>query len=346
MTSKPLVTDIQNILQAARAKSAPARTVTGVACANIALIKYWGNRDNALRLPSNGSISMNLDGLFTRTTVSFQPSLRFDELVINGREVAGKGLERVSALLDLVRTRAGIRDHAEIVSENNFPSGAGIASSAAAFAALALAASRAAGLTLSETELSRLARRGSGSACRSVPGGFVEWRAGASDEDSFAVSIAAPDHWQLADCVAIVSAARKRTGSTEGHAIAGTSPLQAARVEDAPRRLELCRRAILDRDFEALAHIIELDSDMMHAVMMTSHPPLMYWQAATVDVFHAVREWRAGGLAVAYTVDAGPNVHVLCPREVQEEAARRLRSLPGVSDVLLAKVGGPARLVE
>ena len=288
---------------------------------------------------------MNLDGLFTRTSVSFQPSLPFDELIINGHEVTGRGLERVSVILDLVRAQAGIKDNAEIISENNFPAGAGIASSAAAFAALSLASSHAAGLTLSEADLSRLARRGSGSACRSIPSGFVEWRAGTSDEDSFAVSIAEPHHWQLADCVAIVSAGHKKTGSTEGHAIAGTSPLQNARVADAERRMDICRRAILERDFDALAHILELDSDIMHAVMMTSHPPLMYWQAATVDIFHAVREWRAGGLPVAYTVDAGPNVHVLCPLEVQKEAERRLREIPGVSDVLLAKVGGPARLV-
>jgi diphosphomevalonate decarboxylase len=267
-------------------------------------------------------------------------------LIINQHEVTGKGLERISYILDLVRGLAGMREHAQVTSGNNFPTGAGIASSAAAFAALALASSHAAGLTLSEADLSRLARRGSGSACRSIPGGFVEWRAGTRDEDSFAVSIAAPDHWQLADCVAIVSAGHKKTGSTEGHAIAGTSPLQAARVADTPRRLEICRRAILDRDFETFAHIIELDSDIMHAVMMTSNPPLMYWQAASVDIFHAVREWRADGLPVAYTVDAGPNVHVLCPLEFQKEAERRLRNLPGVSDVLLAKVGGPARLVE
>jgi diphosphomevalonate decarboxylase len=174
----------------------------------------------------------------------------------------------------------------------------------------------------------------------------VEWRAGTGDEDSFAVSIAPPEHWDLADCIAIVHAGHKKTGSTEGHALAGTSPLQAARVDDAPRRLDICRRAILERDFDALANIIELDSDMMHAVMQTSKPPLLYWQAATVDVFHAVREWRAAGLAVAYTVDAGPNVHVICPREVQKEAEHRLREIPGVSDILLAKVGGPARLVE
>ncbi len=324
----------------------PTRTVTAIANSNIALIKYWGNRDNSLRLPSNSSLSMNLDGLFTRTAVSFQPSLPFDELIINGHEVPGRGLERVSHILDLVRGMAGIRDNAEVISENNFPSGAGIASSAAAFAALALASSRAAGLTLSELELSRLARRGSGSACRSIPTGFVEWHAGTTDEDSFAVSIAPPDHWDLADCVAIVSDGHKKTGSTEGHALAGTSPLQAARVADAERRLDICRRALLGRDFDALAHILELDSDLMHAVMMTSQPPLLYWQAATVEIFHAVREWRGGGLPVAYTVDAGPNVHVLCPRDVQKETESRLRAIPGVHDVLLAHVGGPARLVE
>jgi len=322
------------------------KTATAIANSNIAFIKYWGNRDNALRIPSNSSISMNLDGLFTRTSVSFQPSLPYDELIINGHEIPGKGLDRVSYILDLVRGTAGIPHKAEVISENNFPSGAGIASSAAAFAALALAASRAAGLTLSEVECSRLARRGSGSACRSIPTGFVEWRAGATDEDSYAVSIAPPSHWDLADCIAIVSTGHKKTGSTEGHALAHTSPLQSARLADADRRLEFCRRAILERDFEALARILELDSDLMHAVMMTSQPPLLYWQSATVSVFHAVREWRADGLPVAYTVDAGPNVHVICPRQVQQETASRLRAIPGVSDVLLAGVGGPARLVE
>ena len=312
---------------------------------NIAFIKYWGNRDAFLRLPSNGSISMNLDGLTTRTTVSFQPSLPFDELIINGREVVGKGLERVSAFLDLVRGMAGIGMKAEILSENNFPSGAGIASSASAFAALALAATQAAGLRLSEAELSRLARRGSGSASRSVPGGFVEWHAGNTDEESFAESIASPDHWDLADCVAILSAGHKQTGSTEGHALAPTSPLQAARVADAPRRLGLCRRAILERDFESLASIVELDSDMMHAVMMTSQPALFYWQPATLAVMQAVREWRSRGLPVFYTIDAGPNVHVLCPQAATGETEKNLRGLPGVTEVLVADVGGPARLL-
>lgn len=288
---------------------------------------------------------MNLDGLFTRTAVSFSPSAQTDSLLLNNRPVTGPGLDRVSYILDIVRGMADLPHRAEVVSENNFPAGAGIASSAAAFAALALSASKAAGLDLSEAQLSVLARRGSGSASRSIPAGFVEWKAGANDEDSYAVSIAPPEHWALTDCVAVVNAGHKKTGSTEGHALAGTSPLQAARVDDAPRRLEICRQAILQRDFAAFAEIIELDSDMMHAVMMTSTPPLMYWQAATLEIFHAVREWRAAGLPCAYTVDAGANVHVLCPREQAGAVEKNLRDLPGVRDVLVAQVGGAARIV-
>ena len=318
-------------------------TSTALAHPNIAFIKYWGNRDNALRLPSNGSISMNLDGLFTRTTVTFNSS-QYDSLIINDRAVIGKGLDRVSSILDLVRGIANINERAEVSSVNNFPAGAGIASSAAAFAALALASSRAAGLILSEGQLSRLARRGSGSASRSIPGGFVEWHMGAGDDDCVAVSIASVDYWNLTDCVAIVNAAHKKTGSTEGHALAGTSPLQNARVADAPRRLDICRNAILNKDFDAFANIIEHDSDMMHAVMMTSTPPLMYWQSATLGIFHAVREWRSKGLSVAYTVDAGANVHVICLGEYAKEAENRLRELPGVTDVLVAGVGGAARI--
>jgi diphosphomevalonate decarboxylase len=311
---------------------------------NIAFIKYWGNRDNTYRLPSNSSISMNLDGLFTRTTVSFTSS-KTDSLTINSTEVTGKGLDRVSYILDLVRKMANINERADVTSENNFPAGAGIASSAAAFAALALASSRAAGLTLSEAQLSVLARRGSGSASRSIPMGFVEWQMGKSEEDSYAFSIAPVDHWNLVDCVAIVNSSHKKTGSTEGHAIAGTSPLQNARVADAPRRIEICRNAILKKDFEAFANIIEHDSDMMHAVMMTSNPPLMYWQSATVEIFHQVREWRAGGLPVGYTVDAGANVHVICLGDYAKEVEKRLREAPGVSDVLVAGVGGAAKIV-
>jgi len=321
-------------------------SATALAHPNIALIKYWGNRNQALRLPSTGSISMSLDGLFTRTTVTFSAALKADSLHIGDEQVTDHELERVSVFLNLVRKLAGINDRAEVVSENNFPSGTGIASSASAFAALALAASHATGITLTERELSRLARCGSGSASRSVPGGFVEWYIGKNDSDSYAESIAPPGHWDLVDCVAVVSQEHKQTGSVDGHPLATTSPLQAARVADAPRRLDLCRRAILERDFEALTAIVELDSDIMHAVMMTSNPALFYWQPASVTIMEAVRAWRKNGIPVCYTVDAGPNVHLICPREQAKGVESSVRKLPGVLDVLVAGVGGPARIIS
>lgn len=319
---------------------------TAKAHPNIAFIKYWGNRNNALRLPANGSISMNLDGLETCTTVLFDAFLPADDVRINGNIAGVMARSRVSKILDEVRTLAGFHQFARVESKNNFPTGTGIASSASAFAALSLAASAAAGLDQDPSALSRLARHGSGSACRSVPGGFVEWTAGTDDSDSYAVSIAPPEHWDLADCIVVISSEHKSTGSTEGHALAGTSPLQSARVDDAPRRLDICRNAILNRDFEDFAKIAEADSNLMHAVMMTSAPILFYWQPATLSVMQVVRAARAKGLPVCYTIDAGPNVHVICPGTAAEETAKFLGSIPGVQKVLLAKVGGPAGLVE
>lgn len=320
-------------------------SATAIAFPNIAFIKYWGNRDSILRIPANDSISMNLEGLHSQTSVRFDPSLVGDRLILHGKEIQGPGLIRVSAVLERVRDLAGTRLFARVESKNNFPSGAGIASSASAFAALAVAAAAATGLELSEKDLSRLARLGSGSACRSVPGGFVEWQAGADDESSYAFSIAPPEHWGLVDCIAIVSQERKPTGSSEGHALADTSPVHPARLAGAQRRVEICRRAILERDFNALAELAEQDSTLMHAVMMTSKPPLFYWMPATLAVMHAVRAWRKEGVPVFYTVDAGPNVHVICPIESASRVSRDLNEIPGVKQVLIATPGGGARLI-
>jgi diphosphomevalonate decarboxylase len=320
-------------------------TATAQAHPNIAFVKYWGNRDEELRLPSNGSISMNLGDLLTKTNVSFDNSYLEDSLTIDGKNADPTQTARVSQFLDLVRKMANRKEFARVESENSFLSGAGIASSSSAFAALALAACAAAGLNLDEGTLSRLARRGSGSACRSVPGGFVEWKVGDKDESSFAKTIAPSDHWGLVDCIAIVSEEHKNVGSTQGHALAATSTLQAARVQSANDRLDSCRKAIIVRDFEVLAQIVELDSDIMHAVMMTSRPPLHYWLPASLAVMQAVRVWRGAGLPVCYTVDAGPNVHVLTEADSAEQIAKQLKQLPGVLKVLKSTPGGPAKLV-
>jgi len=319
-------------------------TATALASPNIAFIKYWGDQDPCLRIPANSSLSMNLAGLITRTQVTFDPHPSEDALTVNGEGITGVSLVRVSDFLDRVRQLAGFDYTAVVDSTNNFPTGAGIASSASAFAALSLAASAAAGLNLSQPELSRLARTGSGSACRSVPGGFVEWQAGSHDEDSYAFSFAQPAHWDLVDCIVIISQLHKLVGSTSGHALALSSPIQTARVLDAPRRLEICRRAILEKDFQTFADIIELDSNLMHAIMITSTPPLLYWQPTTLAVMRVVQDWRQAGLPVAYTIDAGPNIHVLTSSAYAPEVVARLVQLENVLQVLTASPGGPAWL--
>jgi diphosphomevalonate decarboxylase len=320
-------------------------SATATANPNIAFIKYWGNRDPILRIPENGSISMNLGDLYTRTQVHFDADLATDELVLAGKPAAEAALTRVSALLERVRKLADIKLYARVESYNNFATGAGIASSASAFAALSLAAVTAAGLELSEVDLSRLARTGSGSACRSIPAGFVEWQVGEDDATSYAFSIASPSHWDLVDCIALVSQAHKPTGSSEGHFMANSSPLQEARLADTQRRLDLCRAAVCERDFAALAEVVEQDSNMMHGVMMTSCPSLLYWKPATVGVMQAVIKWRKNGLPVFYTIDAGPNVHVLCLSSYVRQVVGRLSSVPGVRQVITAPPGGAARLV-
>ena len=319
------------------------KSLTSIAHPNIAFIKYWGNRDHDLRIPSTGSISMNLAGLETRTKVVFDSNLSSDQLTLNGQIASVDALERVRAHLNLIRERAGVDLCARVDSVNNFPTGTGIASSASGFAALTLAACKALGLDLDEPELSRLARRGSGSASRSIPGGFVEWQMGEDDESSYAYSIAPGEHWSLVDTIAVLSTEHKHTGSRQGHIFADSSMLQPARIVSAPERLYICRQAILRRDFDALADVIELDSNMMHAVMMTSNPPLMYWLPATIAVMHAVRQWRKSGIPATYTIDAGPNVHVISPADQAVQVRKKLEAIPGVIQVIVAQVGGPAR---
>lgn len=315
---------------------------TALAMSNIALIKYWGNSNEALRLPINPSISFNLRDLYTTTTVEFDATLERDEVIIDEEPAQGGAYARVVKHLDLVRSESSAAHpkFARVISHNNFPMGAGIASSASAFAALSVAACAALQLTKNEAELSALARQGSGSASRSVPGGFVAWR------DAHAYTIAPPDHWALVDVIGVVSSGHKKTGSTEGHALAPTSPLQAARVSDTERRFILCEQAIRQRDFGLLAEVIEQDALMMHGVMMTSQPPLMYWLPASMAIMHAVQDLRASGVAVAFTIDAGPNIHCICESAVAPQVEAMLNAIQGVKQVLSSQIGGPAMIVR
>jgi diphosphomevalonate decarboxylase len=322
------------------------RKATAIAHPNIAFIKYWGNRDDELRLPANPSLSMNLGELHTTTTVAFDAGLERDEVIIDAQPAEEAARGRVSTHVDLVRRQARLRAAARVVSRSNFPAGVGIASSASAFAALSVAACAAAGLNLTEAELSALARRGSGSACRSVPGGYTEWIMGRGNATSFAQCIAPASHWELRDLVVVVSREHKVVGSSRGHGLAVSSPLHAARLLAVPAMLAGCKRALLARDLEAMGVLIEEDAVMMHAVMMTSRPALYYWAPATIEVIQAVQSWRAGGLPVYFTIDAGPNVHLICEAGDAAQVESRACALPGVLDVLVSGPGGPARLVE
>ena len=319
------------------------RTATARAHSNIAFVKYWGNRDHRLRLPANSSISMNLADLHTTTTVVWDSDLQQDTLRINGAIAADSALERVRNHLDALRARFKTRQHARVCSTNNFPMGTGIASSASAFAALTAAAGAALGLKLSERELSTLARMGSGSAARSIPGGYVEWRAGDSHETSFAETFAPPDHWNLIDVIAIVSRAHKRTGSSAGHETAATSVLQSARISTAAERLRAVKSAIMRRDFSQFADVVEEDSNLMHAVMMTSDPPLLYWEPLSFAIMKAARYWRTvENLKVCFTLDAGPNVHCICDASDADAVSARLQALSSELDILRSPVGGGA----
>jgi diphosphomevalonate decarboxylase len=324
----------------------PLQKATAVACANIAFIKFWGKRDAELNLPANSSLSMNLDRLTTVTTVEFSPNYDDDVVILDGGVERGESRQRIVAHLDRVRAMAGLVARARVISRNSFPVGAGLASSASGFAALSLAASRAAGLELSQRELSILARFGSGSACRSIPEGFTEWAAGTCSEDSFARQIAPPEHWDLRDVIAIVSRAKKRVGSTEGHALAPSSPFYQARLTNVVDRLPKARAALLGKDFATLGRLIEEDAIAMHVVMMTSRPPIYYWLASSIQLIHEVQKWRAEGLEVYFTFDAGPNVHLICQAADQAEVERRLGDIKEVLEVIVSGPGSGAHIIE
>jgi diphosphomevalonate decarboxylase len=320
-------------------------SASAIAHPNIAFIKYWGVQDPELNLPASSSLSMTLGGLDTRTTVTFDSELSHDSLELNGEQADAGSLKRASNHLDRVRQMAKSTLRARVTSTNSFPASAGIASSASGYAALTLAAATALNLDLSSKDLSVLARRGSGSAARSAFGGFVIWHKGEDDQSSFAEAFLPPDHWSLVDWIAVVDQAPKMVGSREGHRLADTSPLQAARVASAPQRLLACRQAVADRDFQRLAPVVELDSNLMHAVMMTSAPPLLYWAPASLRLMREIAEWRAEGIDVCYTLDAGPTVHCITTDQFESEVEARLHSLPEVQ-LLLRGTPGPAPVVE
>jgi len=289
---------------------------------------------------------MNLADLNTTTTVTRNPSLKSDHLELNGATQSGPTLRRIQQYLNLIRKIYKRDGFLEIISTNDFPMSAGLASSASAFAALSIAVAHLFDLHLSQIELSAIARLGSGSACRSIPRGYCEWKTGSRHEDSYATTIAHEHHWPLWDCIAVVENKPKEVSSTKGHSMADSSPLQQVRVMDTQRRLDICRNAIIKKDFGALSEIIELDSNMMHAVMMTSTPPILYWQPTSLLIMQEVKKMHQKGTAAAYTLDAGPNVHVICTEESYEKVEDNLRNIPGIIEILKSPSGSGASVIQ
>jgi diphosphomevalonate decarboxylase len=326
-----------------------SRAVTATAHANIALVKYWGKRDAALNLPAAGSLSLTLDALTTTTTVVPDDGAD-DRLVLDGAPAPEPARARVSAWLDLVRARAGDPRRALVTTTNDFPTASGLASSASAFAALALAAPAAYGLALDARAASVLARRGSGSAARSIHGGLVELRAGAraDGEDAHAIPLDDTAGWPLRMVIAIVDGGgAKAIGSTEAMArCAATSPLYAGWLATVPEDLAAARAAIVARDLPALGEVTERSALAMHAAAIASRPAIVYWAPATLAARAAVLAARAAGAPGWATMDAGPHVKVLTLAAHADALAATLAAVPGVTSVRIAAPGGPARVID
>lgn len=301
--------------------------VTVKSPANIAFIKYWGRKSSELNIPFNDSISMNLSDCYTITSVEFKKDLKTDLVEINGEKVSEKKLQKVTDFLEIVREMAGIKTYARVESKNNFPTAAGIASSAAAFSALALAGSRAAGLKLSQKQLSILARRGSGSACRSVVDGFAYWKKGTSHRTSYAYQLAPASQWDLADIVAVVSDTSKKASSYEGHGAATSSPYYRQRQRNLPERIEEMEKALIGKNFRKFGELLEEEAVDLHVMAMTSRPPIFYWNEGTIQVMNKLREWREQGLSGYFTMDAGANVHVICREADVKDLDKKLKAL-------------------
>ncbi len=321
-------------------------TARARAGANFALVKYWGKADARLNVPAVGSISITLASLHTETTVELAPELSSDELTLDGKRRADD-VAKLSACVDLLRRRAQVDTRVRVTSRNNFPTAAGLASSASGFAALVRAAEAAFRLELTPRERSIVARQGSGSAARSIFGGFVEMRAGTDPDgmDSFAEPLLDAAEWPLEVVIAVTATGEKEIGSRSGMTrSAASSPYYAAWVSGQPPDLAAARTAIHTRDFAVLGDVAEHNCMKMHAAALAARPPLVYWNGATVECLHAVRRLRAGGVPVFFTIDAGPQLKAVCAPGARGRVEETLRTVPGVLELMTSSLGPGAEL--
>lgn len=326
------------------------RSAQARACANVALVKYWGKRDPHLNLPATGSISLTLRELQATAVVTRRSGPpREARFLQNGELVSGPPGARMATYLDLLAALFGCAGPLDADVYASFPVAAGLASSAAIHAAVAAAAAAVAGARLNREQLSAIARRGSGSAARSVFGGFVEWRRGERDdgEDSIALPLLGESEWDVAMAVAIVDEGRKAVSSRDAmEHVARTSPLYAGWLAAQPPDLAAARAAIAARDLEQLGTIAEANCLRMHATALAARPGVLYWTPTTVALMHEVRTLRRAGTPAYFTIDAGPQVKVLCERHRLRDVAAALSNVPGVVRVLGAHPGPGVAIVS
>ncbi|MFA5763440.1 MAG: diphosphomevalonate decarboxylase [archaeon] len=326
--------------------------VTVQANSNIALTKYWGKRDEKLKTPYNSNTSVTLEGLQTTTTVEFDEKYDKDVFVLDDEEFfSGSGeYDEVSEQLEIIRKKAGLKQHAKVVSKNDFPTAAGFASSASGLAALTFAAAKAAGLKLSVEELSKISRMGSGSASRSLIDGFAIWHKGeqADGEDSFAEQIAPVEHWpefRLLGCV--ISKKQKKTKSRAGMAQSvKTSPIFEQWYKTAEKDAMKMVGLIKEKNFDELGKLAQDNCVLMHACAMTTRPSIFYWQPGTLEVIHKVLELQDAGKQIYFTIDGGPQTKVLCLAKDVDEFKKILSELDSVQDIIECKPGYGPRVIN
>lgn len=319
---------------------------TAIAPSNIAFTKYWGRKDEVLRLPENGSVSMSLSNLLTTTTVEFSPAYKQDEITINGGGIETDEAKRIIKHLDRIRKMANLNQKAKVVSNNNFPSGTGLSSSASGFAALTVATSAAAGLNLSQKSLSILARQGSGSACRSIPGGFVEWLDGNTSDTSYARQIFPPDYWAIADVVAVVSEGKKEVSTSMGQKAAQSSPFMPIRLARMKAKNKKVKELIKEKRFKQFGQLIEQEALELHTVMLTQTPPLIYWTPGTLRIMKLTSHWRKEGIPVYFTINTGQDIHLITEQRNVEKVTAKLKKLAEVKDIIVNTPGQGTRLTN
>lgn len=314
--------------------------VTARAYTNIALIKYWGKVDQKLKIPTTSSLSLTLKDFYTDTSVLFNEKLLEDKITFNGQQLSEKKAERIVNFLDVVRDLAQQNVYAEVSTINKVPTSAGLASSASGFAALAASASKAIGLNLNKKDLSRLARRGSGSATRSIYGGFVEWKKGFSDENSYAVPFEEEVDWPINVVAVMVNQSEKQMSSSKGMQISvNTSPYYSAWEKVSKKALKEIKVAIKNRDFDKMGKIAEENAMQMHALTLSSSPDYTYFDADSLKVMNLVHSLRSSGLTCYFTMDAGPNVKILVEKQNTSKLVSELEKEFGSDKVIVTSAG-------